>query len=313
MPCRHEFMIEGHTIVALEYNAHKTGTPAILIHGIMSSVGFWPEEGHIFDEQFHWYSLSLPGHYPAVFPKDFRHEDLSAEMIARVMATAIRQLVGDQPVLLVGHSTGAFAALAVAAQAPEMVNGVISVGGFAEGKWGGLLSLLQRQARMGAAGEAMFRLNVKSGVLHPRMAYYLSSFYAADKRAYFNYPNMYYSIQEQFVYSKHLDPYAMAHYFNRMPDINITEWLPLVKAPTLVISGDKDPIVPATQSALIASKVTNGDLVMVAGAGHMVMMERAAIYSQTINEWVKPFVDVETNVQNRSYETGAMMLVAMMD
>lgn len=313
MPCRHELTIEGHTIVALEYNAHKAGTPAILIHGIMSSVGFWPEEGPIFHDQFHWYSLSFPGHYPAVFPEGFRHEDLSAEMIARVLMKAIQQLVGNQPVLLVGHSTGAFAALAIAAQAPEMVRGIISIGGFAQGKWGGLLSLLQWQARMGVFGEAMFRMNVKSGVLHPRIALALSSFYAADKWAYFSYPHIYRSIREQFIYSKYLDPYAMAHYFNRMPEINISEWLPRIQAPTLVITGDKDPIVPPTQSALIASEITNSELVIVAGAGHMVMMERAAMYSQTINEWVKPFVDVEMNSKNRSYEMEAMMLLATME
>lgn len=291
MPLRHELHIEGHTIVALEYNADKAGTPAVLIHGIMSSVGFWPEEGHIFHDQFHWFSLSLPGHYPAVFPDGFRHEDLTPERIARVLEMAIRQLVGEQPVLLLGHSTGAFAALAIAAYAPEMVRGVISVGGFVHGKWNGLLKLLQAQARMGSVGEAMFGMNVKSGLLHPRIAYYLSSFYAADKQAYFKYPNLYQSIREQFVYSKHLDTQAMAHYFNRMPEIDITDWLPLIQAPTLVITGDHDPIVPPTQSAFIASKVKDGELVIVAGAGHMVMLERPEEYSQTINQWLKPFVD----------------------
>ncbi len=291
MPCRHDLTIEGHTIVALEYNAHKTGTPAILIHGIMSSVGFWPEEGHIFHDQFHWYSLSLPGHYPAVFPEGFRHEDLTAETIARVLVAAIRQLVGDQPVLLLGHSTGAFAALAIAVYEPEMVRGVISVGGFAQGKWGGLLKLLQWQARMGAFGEAMFRMNVQSGVLHPRIAYLLSSLYATDKQAYFNYPNMYRSMEEQFVYSKHLDTVAMAHYFKQMPDIDISDWLPHIQAPTLVITGDHDPIVSPMQSELIANKVANGELVIVAGAGHMVMMERATIYTQIVNEWLQPFVE----------------------
>ncbi len=290
MPCRHDLTIEGHTIVALEYNAHKTGTPAILIHGIMSSVGFWPEEGHIFHDQFHWYSLSLPGHYPAVFPDGFQHEDLTAEMIARVLIKAIRQLVGEQPVLLLGHSTGGFAALAIAAEAPEMVRGVVSVAGFAQGKWGGLLKLLQWQARMGSIGETMFRMNVKSGVLHPRIAYYLSSLYAADKQAYFDYPHLYESIREQFVYSKHLDTAAMAHYFSRMPNIDISDWLRRITSPTLVITGDQDPIVAPTQSALIASKVADGELVMVAGAGHMVMVERAAQYTQTLNEWLKPFV-----------------------
>jgi pimeloyl-ACP methyl ester carboxylesterase len=200
--------------------------------------------------------------------------------------------VGEQPVLLLGYSTGGFAALAIAAYAPEMVRGVISVAGFAQGKWGGLLKLLQWQARMGDIGEAMFRLNVKSGVLHPRMAYLLSSFYAADKRAYFDDPNMFRSIREQSVYLKNLDTRSMAHYFNRMPDIDITDWLPLIQAPTLVITGDRDPIVPSTQSALIASKVAQGELVIIAGAGHLVMIERPEQYTQAVNEWLKRFVEI---------------------
>ncbi len=212
-------------------------------------------------------------------------------MLARVLIKSIRQLVGDQQVLLVGHSTGAFAALAIAAQAPEMVQGVISIGGFAQGKWGGLLSLLQRQARMCKAGEFLFRLNVRSGVLHPRLAYWLSSLYAADRRAYFSDPMLYRHIQAQFVYSKRLDTRAMTHYFNRMPDIDISHWLPYVQAPTLVITGDQDPIVPALQSALIASTVSHGELVMIAGAGHMVMVERAAMYIETIREWLQQFAE----------------------
>ena len=280
MPARHELHIEGHTLVALEYNAHKTGTPVILIHGIMASVGFWPEEGHIFHEHFHWFSLSLPGHFPAVLPDGFQHQDLTAETIARLLICAINKLVGDQPVLLLGHSTGGFAALAIAAQAPEQVEAVVSVAGFARGKWGGLLGLLQWQARLGSAGEAVFRLNVKGGVSHPRAVYFLSSLYTADRHAYFDYPHLYDIIQAQFIYSKFLDTQAMAHYFNRMPDIDITDWLPRITAPALIMTGDRDPIVPAAQSTLIAKHVSQARLEIVEGAGHMVMIERAAAYAK---------------------------------
>lgn len=286
MPYRHDLLIEGHTIVALEYNAYKGGTPAILIHGIMSSVGFWPESGHPFDDH-HWYSLSLPGHYPAVLPDGFRDADLSAESIARVLAEAIRQLTGEQRVILLGHSTGAFAALAIAAQAPELVQSVISVSGFAQGKWGGLLRPLQQLAAMGGMGEAMFRMNVKSGVLHPLVVYHLSSLYAADKQAYFADPHFYKSLRTQFAYTQRLNTRAMAHYFKRMPQIDITDWLPRISAPTLVITGDSDPIVSPMQSVHIAEKVQDGGLVMLARAGHMVMLERAAEYKQVIDNWLQ--------------------------
>ncbi len=290
MPQRHELIIEGHMIVALEYNAHKAGTPAFLIHGIMSSVGFWSEYGTIFHDQFHWYSLSLPGHYPAVFPAGFQPEDLTAEMIVRVLTAAIRQLVGEQQVVLFGHSSGGFAALAIAAQSPEMVRAVVSVAGFARGKWGGLLGLLQWQARIGGLGDWMFLLNLKSALLHPFVIYHLSSLYSADKQAYFAYPKLYPMMQAQFVYAQHLDTRAMLYYFKRMPHIDISEWLPRITAPTLVITGDKDPIVPPAQATLIADKVPQAKLVTMAGSGHMVMWERTVLYTQVVNEWLRSIV-----------------------
>lgn len=286
MPYRHDLMIEGHRIVALEYNAHKGGTPAVLIHGIMSSVAFWPEQGHSFDD-YHWYSLSLPGHYPAVLPDGFQDADLTAEMIARVLGEAIRQLTDGQPAILLGHSTGAFAALAIAAQTPELVLSVISVSGFAQGKWGGLLRPLQRMVGMGGMGEAMFRMNVKGGVLHPLVVYHMSSLYAADKQAYFADRNFYPSLQAQFAYTRHLSARAMAHYFKQMPLTDISDWLPQISAPVLVMTGDSDPIVSPMQSVEIAEKVQNGSLVILARAGHLVMLERAAEYGEIVSNWLQ--------------------------
>ena len=294
MPYRHDLSIEGHKLVALEYNAYKGGTPAILIHGVMSSVAFWPERGHAFDD-YHWYSLSLPGHYPAVLPDGFRDNDLTAESIARVLVEAIRQLTDGQPAILLGHSTGAFAALAIAAQAPELVQSVISVSGFAQGKWGGLLRPLQQMVGMGGMGEAMFRMNVKGGVLHPLVVYHMSSLYAADKQAYFADRDFYPSLQAQFEYTRHLSARAMAHYFKQMPQIDIRGWLPQISAPVLLMTGDSDPIVSPMQSVMIAEKVQEGSLVILARAGHLVMLERPAEYQQVIRNWLEEDMRVLQN------------------
>lgn len=113
----------------------------------------------------------------------------------------------------------------------------------------------------------------------------IGSLYAYDKKAYFAFPTLEPSLRELFGDFQKLDLDAMLHYFNRMPDIDISATLPSIGAPTLVIAGDQDGIVPPSQAALIASKVPKSSLVLLKGAGHMVMMERIEDYAQAVTDW----------------------------
>jgi pimeloyl-ACP methyl ester carboxylesterase len=285
---QHELSIEGHKLVAFGFNEEKPGTPVIFLHGIGSSPRFWTTaQMPPFRDDFRWYALTLPGHYPAAFPADFRRADLTAEMIARVLSEAIQQLVGNQPVLLFGYSTGGFAALDIAAHRPEMVKAVVCVSGFAEGKWTGVLGMMQRMARRGPAGEMLFRLNMWTGSLSPAISRFIIRFYAADAQALYAYPDTRATIDAGYHDALHLDRHAMAHWFNRMPDVDITPLLPRISAPVLALAGDRDPIVPPAQARLIAERVQRGTLALLPGAGHLPMAERAAEYAKAITEWMQ--------------------------
>ena len=72
-----------------------------------------------------------------------------------------------------------------------------------------------------------------------------------------------------------------------MPQTDIGDRLPRVTPPTLVITGDRDPIVPPEQSRLIASRVPNAELVLIRGAGHMPFLERADDYQRTLGDWLR--------------------------
>ena len=159
MSKRYDLTIDGHTIVALAHNEDRETVPVILIHGITSSVDFWhTAQTPIFNDSFPCYFLSLPGHYPAMFPDDFERETLTPEMIANILTQAIRELVGDKKVLLLGHSTGGFSALCIASYCPDMVAGLISVSGFAHGRWIGGLGAMQLLIRWGGKlGEMAFK------------------------------------------------------------------------------------------------------------------------------------------------------------
>jgi pimeloyl-ACP methyl ester carboxylesterase len=284
----HELCIDGHKLVAFGFNEDKSGTPVIFLHGISSSPRFWTTaQMPPFRDDFRWYALTLPGHYPAAFPEGFRRADLTADMIVRVLGEAIQQLVGNQSVLLFGYSTGGFAALDIAAHWPELVKAVICVSGFAEGKWTGVLGLMQRLARRGPVGEVLFRLNMRTSSLTPGIYRFMARFYAADARALYAYPDTRAAIDAGYRDALHLNTHAMAHWFNRMPDVDITPLLPRISAPVLALAGDRDPIVPPAQARLIAERVQRGTLVLLPGAGHLPMAELPADYAKAITEWMQ--------------------------
>lgn len=280
-----------HTLAVHGFNETLKSTPIICIHGITSSVNFWVREQSPYIKAQRWYSLSLLGHYPSTFPADFAPEHLTPELIADLTSEAIRQLVGDQPVILIGHSTGGFTALAVAARHPEQVKAAVSVSGFAHGYWTGVLRLLQMEARMGALGKLLFKLNLRTVTSTYAIYKAMLRFYTADQQAFYNYPNLDANIRDQYPYATQLDLDAMFAFFNRMPEIDITNWLPKISAPTLAIAGDADPIVPPEQAKIIAHTVPNATLHMIEGAGHLPMLEKPTAYHAPLNDWIAQFLE----------------------
>lgn len=282
--------IEGHTIVARALNAHNGGTPIVCLHGITASVYFWtPSQITPFADLGPCHALSLPGHYPALFPAGFTASALTPEHIADVLIQAIQTLYDDRPVLLVGHSTGGFAALALAARHPKRVRALVSLAGFAQGKWHGALGLEQQLARRGPAGQWLFR-----------MTYALNRLTRIGQRVswavYTPHPNRllftpYFAEVFNAVYPalQHLDLKAMAQYFAVMPDVDITAWLPQIQAPVLVVTGDQDTIVPPRQARWLAEHIPTAQLEVIADAGHILTVEQHASYQHIVREWLNRY------------------------
>ncbi len=282
--------IAGHDLASIAFNADQPGVPVILIHGITGSVHFWePSLVAPFRNYGPCYALSLPGHYPAVFPRHFTPDDLTAESIARVLTLAIRELVGERPVLLVGHSTGGFSVLAIAAATPEIAQGVVSISGFAHGQWTGMLGVCQSWCRSGALGRLGFKAVLKASRIHYGVfRQFIRSYSPSPKRA-FAYPDIDATLKAaSFPAYQKLDLDAMAIYFRRMPDIDITPLLPRITAPTLVITGDADPIVPPAQARLIAERIPGAELaVLKSRVGHFTFYEVPDAYRQAIANWLQ--------------------------
>jgi len=60
-----------------------------------------------------------------------------------------------------------------------------------------------------------------------------------------------------------------------------------IKAPTMVLTGDADAIVPTQNSANLAAAISGAELKIVDGGGHMFFVERAAEFNHAVIEFLK--------------------------
>ncbi len=274
---------EGHELAVLAVNEDIEGPAIIFIPGVMAPVNFWLSclPAAIRDGR-RWYSVSLPGHHPSRVPAGFKPQDIDESWFNRLYQSVIQQLVGTEKVIVVGHSTGGFSALNLAANNFEQLLGIISVAGFYEGKWGGIEGRLVKLAHLGTLAKPLFIFNLWLSRLFKPVQRYLSGLLAYDREAYFASPltqGMLDQIQEN-MQKQNLA--ALFPLFNRIPDLNIKAKLSKIRIPTIIMAGSHDPVVSASQSLQLAAAIAGAKLVVFNNAGHMPFMERTEQFNREL-------------------------------
>jgi len=287
---------EGHQIAALAVNEELEGPAVIFIPGVMAPINFWkcclPDA---IREKRRWYSISLPGHHPSIVPNNFKSKDVDESWFNRLYQSVIKELVGTEKVIVVGHSTGGFSALNLAANGFSQLLGVVSVAGFYEGKWGGLEGQLVKLAHLGLWAKPLFIFNLWISRLFKPLQHYLSGLLAYDRKAYFASPitkNMLEEIQGN-MQSQNLG--AFFPLFNRIPTLNIEQQLDNISVPIVIMAGSHDPVIPAEQSLKLSGAIAHAKLVVFNNAGHMPFMERTEQFNNELIEAILQFSSVIEN------------------
>lgn len=65
-------------------------------------------------------------------------------------------------------------------------------------------------------------------------------------------------------------------------------WLHRITAPTLVLSGANDPVVPPINARILGARIPNATVHVVADTGHLLLMERAPQCAALIAEFLRP-------------------------
>lgn len=237
-----------------EHHPETASTPLVLIHGAASSHLAWSAElRRLAGRRVLAPDLPVHGRSGGSLLPDIS----SYAQALRAWAEAIQL----EKCIWVGHSMGGAIAQMLAVLAPEHSSGLV---------------LMATAAKL-TVNEKLLALVLHDQAQAAQMINKWSwsanapeSLKTADLRALLEAP-------AEMIYQD----YAACNQFD------LTDRLPEITVPTLIICGTADKMTPPPLSEFLAKAIPNATLKMVEGAGHWVMLEQPRRVVQLVAEWLK--------------------------
>jgi pimeloyl-ACP methyl ester carboxylesterase len=212
-------------------------------------------------------------------------EGSTIDQLGRDLYTVLTAVAPTGPLLLVGHSMGGMTVLALADQHPELfadrVAGVALIGtaagAFAETIFG-IPGVVGRALRPVAPGVIRTASRRAALLEQGRRAGSDVAFMLTRKLSYgdADVPPSLVAFMERMVAATPVE--VMTEFFDTFLSHDKLKALDVLRdVPTLVLCGDKDRLTPVHNSHVMADALPDAELVVVPGAGHMVMLERPAV------------------------------------
>ena len=207
------------------------------------------------------------------------HGDLSIRAMGRDIAAVLDAVAPDRPAVVIGHSMGAMAILAMAEQRPELFG-----------------SRIAGVALIGASSSDLFRGAIGSVTefLRPNMGTFATAARRVDRlrRAVLASPADIGGVVTRMTqFGPDAPPHLVDHIVGlaerarpevwtdglaELMEMDLRHALPRVRVPALVIVGQHDRVTPPAAAVELVGGLPDARLVVIENAGHMAMLERPA-------------------------------------
>jgi pimeloyl-ACP methyl ester carboxylesterase len=228
--------------------------------------------------------------------------DLSPSAFGHDLAAVLEAVAPDRPVLLVGHSMGSMAILAMAESRPDLfasrIAGCVFSGSAAadllRGAMGSITELLR--PRLGSLAQAARRVN-------SLRRYVLSS--PADVA---------HLVARVTQFGPHASPHVVDYVVGlagRAPsavwtealaglmDLDLRHAVQHVRVPALVLVGEHDRVTPRASAIALAGELPDGRLEILEGAGHIPMMEAHEEFDRRLERFAQEVLGGRTRARRR--------------
>jgi pimeloyl-ACP methyl ester carboxylesterase len=265
------------------------GKPIVLIHGLAGSRLNWLAVAPALAEDHRVYALDLIGH--GLTPLAGRRATLANHR--RVIDRFIEMVAGE-PAVLMGNSTGGHLAILEAAEAPENVAGLVLVDPAVpipvRGARETAGSLLMAPLLIRGFGEALMMASARR-TTSEQVVYRTLRAVSTD-----------YSRIPEEVIQAHLEAHRPRHgdqeanvavlqtmrslIASNLRRMSFYAKVRQVRAPTLVVHGEKDRVVPLIASRRLVEIRPDWELHVFPGLGHVPMMEDPPGFLEVVRRWI---------------------------
>jgi pimeloyl-ACP methyl ester carboxylesterase len=255
------------------------GDPVVFVHGLSGSWPNWLEQLPAFARNHRVIAMDLPGFGHSPMPE----ERITISAYARIV-DGLLQALGVSAATLVGNSMGGFVSTELAIAFPQRVERLVlvspaGISTYRNREMERLEPYLRRLAPMVAAYTAWTATksdwmasrpglrNLALGFVtrHPSR---LPAALAAEQMRGMGKPGFMEALRANI-------------------DYPISERLPEIACPTLIVWGDEDKVIPVGDASVFEELIPDARKVIFEGTGHMAMLERPAAFNELLSEFVE--------------------------
>ena len=248
------------------YEEYGAGDPPILfIHGWTANLDRWRAMINKFSKYKRVIALDLPGHRKSDKPRiNYTIETYKNHILKFMDELKIEKAI------VAGHSMGGMIAQKLAIENPERVLALILIGTSAKviDSFGMLLNTLLARFLLKIMYPTAFRIILGKA---------FSKYFPKDEKK---------RLIEQWL--KENDKYVVRNSFkNFVKYFDTRSELQKIKAPTLIIVGELDAMLPPRMSKLLHEKIADSKFVLIEKGGHEIMLEKPNEVNDAIERFLK--------------------------
>ena len=282
------------TRLAVRAAGPPDGPILLFSHGFSLDMTTWREQWSDLGDEFRCVALDHRAHGRSEIPPT---GDVSLRSMGRDLVTVLDAVAPDRRVVLVGHSMGAMAVLAIAEQRPDLfgpkIAGVAFLGASASdllrGAMGGVTELLRpRLGSLAAAARRVDRLRkaILAGPAEvPAIVARVTQFApeAPDD-----------VVDHVLHLADRTSSLVWTDGLSELMRMDLRDALARITVPALVAVGDQDRVTPPAVGVELAAALPGGRLFLIEGAGHIAMLERPERLNPELRAFARQALELDS-------------------
>ena len=249
------------------------GKNLVYIHGFLGSSWIYEEQVDYFSKNYRVISLDHLGHGKSDKPENESYELID---LAKYVDQALSKIIGDEKIVLHGHSMGGMIALTYATTPAlaKRLEALVLMGTAARLDNPGLVQYVEELR----AGRMKFIERSSIENIHTKLCFH---------RNYLKqHPKLIEEFNERTLENKEFIGFRTMNAI--VNNYNVEDKLHTINVPTLILTGDKDKYILPEGSNILNDKIPNSKLVVFSpNIGHMVNYEAQEEYYKVLGEFLE--------------------------